>query len=253
MDYKNHIKPGQIKKALRALGVKADSLPPCELPLADRGAASADELVRSMTLAPGGFAVISPGASAAQSYKTPPAEFLAATCQALARRKIRGVVVHGPGELPRARAVVDRAKGYATLAPPTDLPTLAALTRLARLFIGGDSGPLHLACAVGCPVVGVYGPTDPQVNQPWGVPFRTVFPATRRYTGIKQQDRPLGFQLPLCLSIGAGHTRQNWTSFTKSANPFDIRPSTVRIRPPVAARDAFPDWADHVRTSRLLA
>jgi len=89
--------------------------------------------------------------------------------------------------------VVDRAKGHATLAPPTDLPTLAALTRKARLFIGGDSGPLHLACAVGCQVLGVYGPTDPRVNRPWGVPFRTVFPDGRNYTGIKATDRAQGF------------------------------------------------------------
>lgn len=179
---------------VRALGLDVTDPPACELPLVARGAATARGLVRSMSLTPGIFAVISPGASATQRYKTPPPELLAAACESLAGRRIRAVVVYGPGELPWARGVVDRAKGQATLAPPTDLPTLAALTADARLFIGGDSGPLHLACAVGCPVVGVYGPTDPRVNQPWGVPFRTVYPPGRTYSGIKREDRAHGFE-----------------------------------------------------------
>jgi hypothetical protein len=41
-------------------------------------------------------------------------------------------------------------------------------------------------------VVGIYGPTDPEVNSPWGVPFETVFPRGRRYTGIKRLDREAG-------------------------------------------------------------
>ena len=45
---------------------------------------------------------------------------------------------------------------------------------------------------LGCPVLGVYGPTDPRVNRPWGVPFRAVHPARRAYTGIKKIDRRAG-------------------------------------------------------------
>jgi heptosyltransferase-1 len=66
------------------------------------------------------------------------------------------------------------------------------LLRGARAFVGGDSGPLHLACAAGCPVVGIYAPTDPVVNAPWGVPHRTVFPAHAAYSGVKRKDRRLG-------------------------------------------------------------
>jgi hypothetical protein len=42
-------------------------------------------------------------------------------------------------------------------------------------------------------VIGIYGPTDPIVNGPWGVPHRTLSPPGRRYTGIKRVDRRLGF------------------------------------------------------------
>jgi heptosyltransferase-1 len=48
------------------------------------------------------------------------------------------------------------------------LSELIALTRVARLFVGGDTGPLHLAAALRVPVVAIYGPTDPARNGPYG-------------------------------------------------------------------------------------
>jgi heptosyltransferase-1 len=45
---------------------------------------------------------------------------------------------------------------------------LIALTRRAQLFVGGDTGPLHLAAALRVPVVAIYGPTDPARNGPYG-------------------------------------------------------------------------------------
>ncbi len=45
---------------------------------------------------------------------------------------------------------------------------LIALTRRARLFVGGDTGPMHLAAALRVPVVGIFGPTDPARNGPYG-------------------------------------------------------------------------------------
>ncbi len=50
---------------------------------------------------------------------------------------------------------------------PTTLVQFIALARRARLFIGGETGPLHLAAAVGAPIVGIYGPTDPVRNGPF--------------------------------------------------------------------------------------
>ena len=61
------------------------------------------------------------------------------------------------------------------LVPAPDLPALAALIRRARLMLGGDSGPTHLAHALGIPVLMVMGPTDPEASGPYGAPERTVF------------------------------------------------------------------------------
>lgn len=140
------------------------------------------------------YAVISPGASQAQTYKRPPVDVLVACCRRLHDLGVQPLVQFGPGEEPDAQAVVTRAEESARLCPPTSIAGLASLTKGATMFVGGDSGPLHLACAVGCPVVGLYGPTDPVVNEPWGTPYRVVKPAGRQYTGIKRQDRIHGFE-----------------------------------------------------------
>ncbi len=68
----------------------------------------------------------------------------------------------GPGERELAEQI-----GGAT-APDTDLRELAFLLKHARVVVGGDTGPLHLAAALGTRVVGLYGPTDPQRNGPYG-------------------------------------------------------------------------------------
>ena len=174
---------------VRALGLPDAPPPRAEPALVGAGSEAATAILAAAGLAAAGFGVLNPGASAAQAYKKPPAALLAAAARQLDTRGLVPLVVWGPGEEPDARRVVELAGGRSLLAPPTDLAALAALLARARLFVGGDSGPLHLACAVGCPVVGLYGPTDPVVNGPWGVPCRALFPEGRAYTGIKRHDR----------------------------------------------------------------
>ncbi|HEV3444459.1 MAG TPA: glycosyltransferase family 9 protein, partial [Gemmataceae bacterium] len=61
------------------------------------------------------------------------------------------------------------------------LGQLIALTRRIALCVAGDTGPLHLACALGRPVVGIYGPTDPSRNGPFGTKFKVLrSPDSRR-------------------------------------------------------------------------
>ncbi len=178
---------------LRALGLPAEPLLPCDLPLVAAGRAAAARLVHATGVSPATYAVVNPGASAAQSYKKPPPPLLAAACVRLLRSGIVPLVVWGPGEQADADAVARAAADAAVVAPATDLATLAGLLAGARLFVGGDSGPLHLACATGCPVLAIYGPTDPEVNRPWGVPHRVVHPSGNAYSGVKRRDRRLGF------------------------------------------------------------
>lgn len=76
-------------------------------------------------------------------------------------------VFWGPGERSIAEEVVQKAPG-ARLAPPTDLLELAASLAAAHAVVGGDTGPIHLAAALGTPTVAVHVATDPQRNAPRG-------------------------------------------------------------------------------------
>ena len=177
---------------VRALGFATAPLPDGGLPFNPSCVLAGRDLVASRIGRGRRYAVLAPGASAKQAYKKPPAELLSTAARELRSHEIASLVVHGPGEESDAARVVEASGGAATLAPPTDLRLLAAIVKHAQILVAGDSGPLHLACAVGCPVVAIYGPTDSEVNAPWGVPHAAVSPPGRAYTGVKRLDREAG-------------------------------------------------------------
>ncbi len=80
----------------------------------------------------------------------------------------RGVVSFGPGEENLAQEVVSAAGTPAPIAIPFDLGPLMALLRRANFAVSADTGPLHLAAALGTPTVGLFGPTDPARNGAYG-------------------------------------------------------------------------------------
>src|SRR5208282_2131322 len=80
----------------------------------------------------------------------------------------RGVISFGPGEENLAREVISAAGNPRPAATPLGLGPLMALLRGAKFVVSADTGPLHLASALGTPVVGLYGPTDPARNGPHG-------------------------------------------------------------------------------------
>jgi len=94
------------------------------------------------------------------------------------------LVAWGPGEESLARAI------GAEVAPPTNFRELASLLGRARLVIGADTGPLHLAAALGTPVIGLYGPTNPARNGPYGQLDRVVesFSTTKAMQSITVDD-----------------------------------------------------------------
>jgi heptosyltransferase I len=113
------------------------------------------------------FALLNPGAG--WGAKQWPAERYGQVASQLAEDGVQSLVNFGPGEEEIARAVEAASRGAAE--PVTgSLTQLIALTRRARLFIGGDTGPMHLAAALGVGVVGIFGPTNPARNGPSGSP-----------------------------------------------------------------------------------
>ena len=96
----------------------------------------------------------------------------------------RGVVSYGPEERALAEAVRLVAGEPEPYIFPLDLAQLMAAVARAKFFLGGDTGPLHLAVALGTPVVGLYGPTDPARNGPYNpadIVVRNAGPADTTY------------------------------------------------------------------------
>ncbi len=94
--------------------------------------------------------------------------------RALAERGLTPLVTWGPGEKALAESVVAASRGAAQLCFATTLSELVEVLRRAHLVLAADTGPLHLACAVATPVVGLYGPTDPARNGPFADADRVV-------------------------------------------------------------------------------
>jgi heptosyltransferase-1 len=114
----------------------------------------------------GDFAVLNPGA-AWPNKRWPPESFAAVARFIHATRGWTPVVLWGPGEEQIAQDICDKSGGVARRAPATRLADLVAIARAARLFVSGDTGPLHIAGATGTPIVALFGPTSPARNGPW--------------------------------------------------------------------------------------
>ena len=135
-------------------------------PLEAPASAALDAVRRSPGVGEGPFAVLNPGA-AWPNKRWPPARLGRVAEWLREARRLPSLVTWGPGDEALAAGVVDGSSGAAWLAPPTRVADLAAILRAAAVVVSGDTGPLHLAAALGTPVVGLYGPTDAGRNGPW--------------------------------------------------------------------------------------
>jgi heptosyltransferase-1 len=166
-----------------ASAIAGDRLTPVQplLPVDRSAEAWAAELLPSNTGARGGdqpAVLINPGAG--WGAKRWPVQRYDAVAQGFIDLGFRILVNAGPGEEKLAEVI---ARGTAGAAIPLTctIAQLIAITRRVALVVAGDTGPLHLACALGRPVVGIYGPTDPSRNGPFGTNFRVIRnPQSRR-------------------------------------------------------------------------
>lgn len=117
------------------------------------------------------FVLLAP--SAGWGSKAWPAERYGGVAEKLGRAGYRVLVNAVSVEDEKSAAVVGASGGHAR-AVPCSVSEMIALVRRAELVIAGDSGPLHLAAALGRPVVGLYGPTDPARTGPYGTASRVL-------------------------------------------------------------------------------
>jgi lipopolysaccharide heptosyltransferase I len=90
--------------------------------------------------------------------------------------EIGGLVMFlwGPSELPLVKSIQRKMRQPSLRACPTNLKQSMALMERAHLFIAGDTGPLHIAAALGIPCVGIFGPTSPERNGPYGQNHKVI-------------------------------------------------------------------------------
>lgn len=152
-----------IDKNLTLAAALGAPVSPRAFPIADVTSPALDQLQRAGV---SDFALLNCGA-AWPNKRWPADRFGQIAAWLRERYGIRSVALWGPGESDLAAEVVRASGGAAVAAPATGLRDLVALSRAARLMVSGDTGPTHIAGAVGTPVVAIFGPTDPARNGPW--------------------------------------------------------------------------------------
>ena len=145
---------------LRTLGIEPG---PPEFPLEQIESAVAARVAEQTG---GRYAILNAGA-AWPNKRWPPARLAMVAMELRARYALPSVAVWGPDEEWLARELVEKSSRAALLSPQTTIADVVALARGASLYLSGDTGPAHIAAAVGTPVVGIYGPTRPSRNGPW--------------------------------------------------------------------------------------
>jgi heptosyltransferase-1 len=170
-----HVIEQGVELASAIMGDTLTAVPPL-LPVNPAAEAWCDSLLATSGTRP--VALINPGAG--WGAKRWPVDRYAAVARGLIVRGYRVLVNAGPREETMADAIVKGTSG-ASIPLSMALEQLIAITRRTALCIAGDTGPLHLACALGRPVVGIYGPTDPSRNGPYGTRFKVLrSPMSRR-------------------------------------------------------------------------
>ena len=170
-----HVIEQDVELAAAVAGDDLAAVQPC-LPVDAAAEAWCDELLPADGRQPA--VLLNPGAG--WGAKRWPMERYAAVAATLSGRGMRILLNAGPGEEPLA-AAIEAHSGGAAQPVRCSVAQLIALTRRVALVIAGDTGPLHLACALGRPVVGIYGPTDPSRNGPFGTRSRVLrSPDSRR-------------------------------------------------------------------------
>lgn len=111
------------------------------------------------------------------------------------------VLPWGPGQLPEVEKIRSLMKREAVIPPQTTLKQLGALLQRCSCVISNDSGPMHIAAAVGTPVLGIYGPTSPLLQGPFGEKHLIVSKTGLDCLGCNLTKCPIGHPCMLELSV----------------------------------------------------
>ena len=164
--YTEVVKPKRIHiidqqmELLKPLGIEPDWYTEVPLRASDKARKSVDEKLKGLK----DYVLINPGGGWVTKCWEP--ERYGALSERLIRDGLPVAVTCGPGEEDMVRRLV-RTGGSQIRQVQTNLEELVALCEGARLFVGGDTGPMHFAAAVGTPIVSIFGPSSSDRNGPF--------------------------------------------------------------------------------------
>ncbi|TPI12459.1 glycosyltransferase family 9 protein [Mesorhizobium sp. B4-1-3] len=160
---------------LKALGIEPRELIP-RLEPTPVGRSAAAQVLAQSNLATKAFVAVHAGAGF-EGRRWQPERFAAVIDEIYTATGLRSLLVGGPDERATEQAILNLAMSpLVSVVGKVSLETLTALLADAFIFLGNESGPMHLAASVGTPVVGLYGLTSPNIWGPLGVLHRTVEP-----------------------------------------------------------------------------
>lgn len=161
----------QNLRVLDAVGVRRREPPMPVVPLTSADASFADDLLSRPPLSETGslVAVHAGGRARGSARRWPEERYHRVVTELCGRDGVGVVLVGGESERPMLQRIAEGAAGRAVvLAGRATLAQTAAVIARCAAYVGNDSGPLHVAAAVGTRVVGLYGPTDERRTAPWG-------------------------------------------------------------------------------------
>ncbi len=153
-------------------GVPMPRQPQLSLAISSDAAASAQTKLIGAGLAvasvtKGRFAIVAPGA-AFESKRWGAREFASVIDHLNSRWQLESLVIVGPGQEHLAKEVAGFSNSNPCVLSQVSLGELKAIIGISgRVFVGNDSGPMHIAAALGCPVVAVFGSSNPELWHPW--------------------------------------------------------------------------------------
>lgn len=165
---------------LSCAGVPAPQQPRLSLAISsDAGASARTKLLASglevASLTSRRFAIVAPGA-AFESKRWGAREFASVIDHLNSRWQLDSIIIAGPGQEHLAGEVAGFSESSPRVLSKLSLAELKAIIGIfGRVFVGNDSGPMHIAAALGCPVVAVFGSSNPDVWHPWtSAPYRVL-------------------------------------------------------------------------------
>jgi len=145
-----------------------------ELNVSDEESQAAEQILANNGLKGVNWVMLHPAAR--YWFKAWPPERFAALGDALIKEGVQVVLIGSEHEQSVAEEVMQAGQQkFVSLVGKTTLRELAALMKECRVFVGNDAGPMHMAAAVSCPVVALFGPTDPAVWGPRGKSCQVIY------------------------------------------------------------------------------